>query len=418
MFKISKLYLAILIVTFMAISPAYAEVKELGDVGEGNIKAGSLEIHPFVSVQGTYSDNIYQSYDEDKSVGGEIIEQESDFYTTVSPGIQFLLPIDNHSLQIGGRADIYNYSDFSENDHTDAIVGGILDLNLACDLWIKVSDFYSKTQVNRRWKEILDPVAEELYDERPYDSNDFTVKTKYSPLDNWAVSAWFDYAYDRYDEDQDALASDYDRSLVGGSLIYSITSKIDIFAEYNFSQVNYEYTDTYDNRNSMAYAGLEFDPTAKLNGYLKLGLANKDYTEFDVDYDTFSVLADLGYMISPYNVLELKAFRAIEEDIDYNVPLTKTDLSLSYRHIFAQNTKVALNTKIGYGSLIHEEEITIDSVTDEREDTKLYGGVGVDYKIQKWLILGADYAYVNNDSNFKTYDYTENRGTVGVTASF
>ena len=59
--------------------------------GESNLKAGPLEIHPFVGGTETYDDNIYRSY------GGK--PKEADWVSTISPGMQLRLPLQQHSFQ-------------------------------------------------------------------------------------------------------------------------------------------------------------------------------------------------------------------------------------------------------------------------------------------------------------------------------
>jgi len=158
----------------------------------------------------------------------------------------------------------------------------------------------------------------------------------------------------------------------------------------------------------MVYIGLSFDPSAKLNGYLKLGWAEKKYDKTvsgkDDSFDKFSTLVDIGYDISSCNQLRLKIIRVIEEDIDTNAPFTKNDVNLNFRHVFARNEKISLSANAGYGKDKFERSaIDVDDTNKIRDDKIWYGGVGIGYDTQKWLKFDLNYAYIDNDSNFKRY---------------
>ena len=147
---------------------------------------------------------------------------------------------------------------------------------------------------------------------------------------------------------------------------------------------------------------------------LKLGWVEKKYDKTvsgrDDSLDKFSSLVDLGYNISAYNQLRLKVYRAIEEDLDTNIPFTKNDVNMNFRHVLAWNERINLNANVGYGTFDFEKSATDTDYTSKiRDDEKWYGGVGVGYAIQKWLKFDLNYAYSDNDSNFKKYDYSENR---------
>jgi hypothetical protein len=372
----------------------------------GKIKAGPVEIHPSIGLMETYSDNIYQSYD------GK--DDESDYITTVSPGIQFVLPFRRHSLQVGYKGDYNFYADNDDTDYHSHLFGGALNLDFPGGLVFTVSDYYSISSTPRKWKE-QDGLsgANDPYREEDYDANDLNVKARYNFADRWAAAAWYNNHNLEYDEDYDDSGS-YNRNLGGGSLFYRFTAKTEALIEYNYSTVDYDKEDTDDNDNQMAYVGLSFDPTAKLNGYLKVGWAQKEYDEKvagrDEKYDRFSSRVDLGYIISSYNQLGLKYDRVIEEDADTNSPFTKDDVSLSFRHILSWNEKISLNARAGYASLEYETADTdVDGTSKKRDDEKWYGGVGIGYDMQQWLSFKLDYTYTDNDSNFKRYDYTENR---------
>ena len=411
----SKLFVIIAIsVVFLFISsPVFARLQ--APTG-GDIKLGPVKIRPSIEFMETYSDNIYLSYDNKA--------KESDYITTLSPGIQFLLPLKRHSFQVGYKTDINRYSDNDETDYTNHLFGWALSLDFPGGLIFTLSDNYSIATVPRKWKEQAGISGSgDSYRELDYKANVLNAKVRYNFVDRWAVAVW----YNNYDFDYDESYNDsgsYNRNLGGGSIFYRFTAKTEAFIEYNYSRVDYDtYNNTDDNKNNMAYIGLSFDPTAKLNGCLKLGWVEKKYDKTvsgrDDSLDKFSCLVDLGYNISVYNQLKLKVYRAIEEDVDTNVAFTKNDVNMNFRHVLAWNEKINLNANVGYGTFDFEKSTTdTDGTSKIRDDEKWYGEVGVGYAIQKWLKFELNYTHTDNDSNFKRYDYSENRVFLSALVDF
>ena len=188
----SKLFVIIdiLVVFLFLSSPVFAQLR--APTG-GKIKLGPVEIHPSIKLMETYSDNIYVSYDNKA--------KESDYITTLSPGIQFLLPLKRHSFQVGYKADINRYSDNDETDYTNYLFGGALSLNFPGGLFFTLSDYYSIETVPRKWKEQSGVLgSEDPYREMDYKANVLDTKVRYNFVNRWAVAVWYnnyDYDYDK-----------------------------------------------------------------------------------------------------------------------------------------------------------------------------------------------------------------------------
>ena len=376
-----------------------------------NIQIGALQVHPSVSIGETYSDNIYQSYDAR--------EKESDFITTVSPGINLLLPMRDHSLQLGYKADMYRYADFSENNYVNQTASGALNFDFPGGLLFSVSDTFKDMTNRRKWKERAGVSgAADANREKAHRANDFKVMVKYWFVDRWAVEARYDKYQDEYDKSYDNGA-DFKRDMVGGSIYYSLTPKTDILVDYNCSDVDYDNSDIDDNENRMAYVGLSFDPTAKVQGYAKFGWAEKKFKQTSATRDgsqsIFSTLVDLGYIATPFDKVALSATRVIKEDTDNNAAYTDTNASLSWSHVLVWNEKICMAPFLGYGKKDYDwASIDVDGTSKIREDDAWRTGIGFGYTMREWLKLVLNYSYTDNNSNFKRYDYKDNRVFFGV----
>lgn len=403
--------LVCLLVSLMA-APAWSQPAL---PGQGNIKIGPLEIHPSIGLTQTYTDNVYQSYD------GRA--KENDWITTISPGLELVLPLRRHSLRLGYFADINRYMDFNENNYVRQVARGSMNFDFPGGLLLSISDTFINSEVPRKWREQPGLAASsDPYRSLPYTSNDLSGQARYRFADRWAAALQLsNYRYD-YDKQYDRSGS-FDRNLAGGSLFYRFTARTDALVEYQHSWVNYPNNKPNDNQNSTVYVGLGFDPTAKLAGQLKAGWTQKKYetqaARAKNTIDAFATQIDLTYSLSRYDVIRLRGVRAIEEDSDTNQPFTRDDYSLGYSHIFSMNEKIRLNALIGFGKSKYEAAgIDVDGATKTRDDNILYTTIGVDYAMQRWLLFSLNYTYQNKDSNFLRYDYTENRVFFNATVSF
>lgn len=398
---------------FFFASPALAQVQAPSG---GGIKIGPLEFHPGIGLTETYSDNIYQSYDG--------LDSKTDYITTISPGVGLVLPLRRHSIQLGYRADIYKFADFKENDYTNHTAVGALNFDFPGGLLINISDTFQDLTTPRKWRRQSGLTgAADPYREKDHQTNDFKTMVKYRFVDRWAVEARYGTLQDEYDKDYDNW-SDFTRDTVGGSIYYRFTPKTDIVIDYNFSDVDYDEYDEDDNENHAAYIGLSFDPTAKIQGYAKVGWAEKEYKKSsprrdDDSASIFSTLIDLGYLMTPFDKISLTASRVILEDVDTNASYTNTEASLAWAHVFGWNEKVSMTTSFGYGTRDYDDSATdVDGTQKVRDDDRWIAGIGFGYAIQEWLNLGLNYSYTDNDSNFKRYDYYENRVLLNLTLQY
>jgi len=383
--------------------------------GEGNIKVGPVEVHPSVGITQTWTDNVYRSYD------GK--DKESDWITTISPGLELILPLRSHSLKVGYFADIHQYKDFNENDYTRQLFTTSLNLDFPGGLEVTVENDYIDSEVRRKWREQagLSGVADP-YRARPYASNDFLTKMRYSFTDRWAAAAWYNYYKYDYDHEYDSTGS-FNRHLGGGSIFYRVAPKTELLAEYFHSKVDYPKNPADDNTNDTVYLGIQFDPTAKLSGNLKAGWSQKKYDTPKVGtedtFDGFSTRIDLDYSLSSYDMIRLKGSRTIEEDIDTNDAYTRDDYSIGYSHILSMNEKIRLNASVGYGRDRYKGlDTDTDSVFKQRKDDICYTTLSVDYAMQRWLMWTLSYSYIDRDSNFIRYDGAENAVFLNGRVSF
>jgi hypothetical protein len=405
------------IIPFICIILVFTAFQAWGQTqaGQGNIKLGPVEVHPSVGLMETFTDNVYRNYD------GR--DKKSDWITTLSPGLELVLPMRRHSFRIGYVADVNWYADLRENNYVSQAATGSLNFDFPGGLLFTVSDRFLDSEIVRKAEEQPGlSGAADPYRALPFRSNDFLTRAKYSFADRWAAALWYNYYKYGYDHEYDRTG-DFDRNLFGGTLFYRFTPKTDLLVEYTHSKVDYPKSSFDNNKNDTAYVGIGFDPSAKINGFLKVGWTQKKYdaTNAGVErkFSSFSTQIDLSYNLSPYDVISLKGSRTIEEDVDTNAAYTRDNYSLGYTHILSMNEKISLFGLIGYGkSKFEGASLDADGARKTRDENIYSATVGVGYAMRRWLTWNLSYTYQETDSNFIRYDNKENRVFLKATFSF
>ena len=66
----------------------------------------------------------------------------------------------------------------------------------------------------------------------------------------------------------------------------------------------------------------------------------------------------------------------------------------------------------------YPEDITVGTTTGEREDTFFEAGVALKYQMRRWMAFELGYNFLNLDSNFDEFDYTDNRIKASILLSY
>jgi hypothetical protein len=408
--RLITVFLPLFLVNFF--SPLWAQVF----VPEGgNIKVGKLRIHPSLSIQETYSDNIYQNY------GG--LPSDSGFITTISSGMKLILPIASHQFFADAKADFNLYSVDSETNYSQQKTGGGAKLNFAGGVDLFFSYYYTGSEIPRRSRSKSGISQEsDYFHSRPFYQNEWKGLAGFTFTDRWRIEAFYHYYNYQYKNSLDIFGN-YDRPLVGTKLFYRFTPSISALGEYNYIKTTYPNASAYDNKTHLAFLGFSFDPAAKLIGELKVGYGSKKYDQSIVgrkeNMDNLTVNINLTQRFNPYSSLKLLLNRAILEDIDTNAPYTENKTRLEFRHVWSRNEKIAGKLSGGYSTLSFEgSTLDIDGRLKKRDDQRWEIDVGIDYDLIRWLTMSLGYQYTSNKSNFINYDFGENRVFISLLGSF
>jgi len=372
-------------------------------------KAGNY--HPFLLLEERYTDNLFAT-DSDKT---------DSFITTVAPGMWISFPakrekmisIDTTTTAPGGlelsrlnRAtaiqqyqayalyspEFVTYSDSSGDDHVNHRAEGLFQYNFDSGLSFDFIDLYHYEE------EIAgNGITDTFY---KYQDNLFDFITTYvTPSDKVKLQLQYSNYYLDYDEDDVEYRDRTDNS-IGVSVSYKFWPKTSLFAEYEYSDIDFDSGSTFDSEENRYYGGIHWDVTAKTRGTIKLGYIDKEFDQSSAnDQDDFSMEVQTRHHLTPKRELQINAYRKFNEsDYEAASSFLATGMTISLAQRFTEKWSGTLNASY--------ENNDYNGV--DREDD-LYGiGPALSFEAKRWLTFNLGYYYYNNDSDINAYSYTEN----------
>lgn len=417
-------------------------------------------VHPYLSVRGEYTDNLYNV----------TVDEKSNFLTVISPGIWFATPAVNEApititphntasggLRLGvqekesfdrfqayllGGWDFELYSENSNLDATNYRFEGMLQFNLRGGLSLRLLDRYGRDQdkfdVNSFTRQDinLNPTGITLSD--PSNVRRFNNNLGNATL-NWdmteKITARIDYTnfYLDYDNSTNQWLNRTDNSL-NAHLYYNYSPKTSFFAEYRYVDAHYndghfgmdtdsKDVQSRDNQQDFFYGGINWAATVKTSIMAKAGYQDKSYDAENIDSQNSFVFELLGkYRITEKTSLGLTLYKALEESNSfeangkdttmvklryeqkiYNRFVGVVDFWYSYND-YDQNLS-GIDEDYNYEQNLYNAR---ENDRYSREDDRYYIQPALQYLLRDWLMAELSYTYDTRDSSRDLFDYDTN----------
>jgi hypothetical protein len=365
------------------------------------IRFGPLNITPYVSTSGTYTDNAFLTKRDKKA----------DFYYSVLPGVKLnVRPIGRHGFYLNYDVDYARYDTYGEADHFVQSADVALDLDLPKELRLKLGDKIVSG---------ADPPDFEGDRTAPYIYNIARVEASYTFFDRIGLGVNYAHELKDYYQHRTDEVDNFDSNTVGGDLRFRILARTSILLGYAYSATDYRKHRTTENSyTNIINSGVTWNITAKTRGVVRGGYVVKDYYELDRTEDAAYISADISHEITTRTIFTLSGIRSVFDtsQADNNIIYSSSYLSNQFSATL-QHTYRKLTGSIG-GDYIYDRYLHDDlNAGKKRKDHVWRGGAGIDYQMQKWVKLGLKYRYTNLDSNFVNEDYAENLVSLFVTFS-
>ncbi len=372
--------------------------------------------HPYISVEGAYTDNVYN-----------VNEETSSFVWRLSPGIWFSLPrtkiipieINPHNTSPGGLQlqiedyegtdryqsyllaglDYFAYSENSDLNDTNVEVEGLFRYNFRGGLSLQLLDSFN---INN---DRLEEGAASRGNQRRNRSNllmataDYTITEKLRAKLDYSLF-WLDYDHEINDflERSDNVLDLY------GYFVYS--PKSSFFLQYRYTDVAYKSVDSKNNTQHYVYGGMTWDTTEKFAMTAKGGYQFREYEETDIadgyDWDGFVVDLRALYRWTEKTEFRLSGYRKSEET-DSSVAIDKVVIGIDFGYRQEYTEKLT-----GLLDVMYENADYTQLDGSRRDDDRLYIRPALRYLIQEWMMLEVAYMFDSRESTDDIFDYTTN----------
>jgi hypothetical protein len=355
------------------------------------LKWGRFRFLPEISTSEIYTDNVYL----------DPTDERSESITTISPklAIDFAIaPMNYITLKYNGDYRIYSKSDNFKKY--------IQQIDL---LWTLTTPKGSAFKVGTR----ADFDSIQPYSERDR-FKDYTETEAYADIHvplGTSLDGGIRYGHLSQNFDDPLYAVDeFERDTVTLNILYKRLPFTTPLIEYTFYHQNNNDILNFstDMDVQILLVGAQWEPTAKLSGYLKGGYYQAKLDNGD-DSGGLAIDTNMAYRLSDFVQLSLTLFRrlgtsisAARETGNYYIA-TGGDFSVSY----SRWEPLTMNMDVSYQNNKYKQKGTI---FDEHRTDKYYSaGIQAKYSPRDWLSFGLGYHYRKNDTNFEFDKYRENR---------
>lgn len=160
-----------------------------------------------------------------------------------------------------------------------------------------------------------------------------------------------------------------------------------------------------DSHTNSALLGVTWKSTYKTTGTALIGYSKKKF-DSDSRADGDDLTWELGVQWKPksFSTFNLSTSRSFGETNGAGNYISTDAIDASWNHRWHKlSPKFSTLVEIGYS------EDSFDEAIAERSDDYLNLGLSANYKMRRWLDLGAGYRYSERDSSFTIFDYDRNR---------
>lgn len=357
-----------------------------------------FKITPFISERVEYESNIFQVPSR---------SQDDVIFKTI-PGFVLELPLGRHKIDLGFRTEILRYVDLENQDTEHYFVLGNVLLDFPGGLKFKLKEDFARTS---------DPPGTELTGRIKSSTNVLSPSVEYGFTQRYAIGLDYVWAHVRFDDVVNQL--DRDEHTVGLTGFYRVQPKTDLLVNFSYGIKDFERASNRDVSRYIGAVGVRGEITSRLVSTFRVGYEVRDPDHGDIGaYSGIVIGGDFVYTPTDRTRITLVTERAVQESVfATNVAFLANLVTLSAEHFLTPKLLLTGRLFGGNGDYF-EKARKVNGSFDWRNDWVYAFSVGVEYQIQKWLGVSADYTHSRRDSNFDNFDFKDDLVGAKVTLSF
>jgi hypothetical protein len=370
------------------------------------IEAGPFNIVPTISFDARDTDNMFLSNTDEVS---------SKLYI-VSPRVELTTESGGNTFSLAGQVDEANYSATDEDDYTDWRVGGDahLQMNVRNSLDLNAGFFRTRETRGTGFSQggFL-PTSPDRYEESTWGGRyQFGTKESFGRLELSVNS------YDKSYFNNRLTTRFRDREDFGwtGAFYLNISPRTDVFVEYSQRDVDYTTDpvvvagagDSLDSDETYAYVGVSWEISGATTGSVKIGQGDKEFDDSDRrDQDTSAWEASILWEPLTYSVFNFTASKQYGESTGIGDALETTNFAIDWQHAWSDS----LSTSVSW--FTSDDDYTGSVRADNIDALSLR----MDYSVRRWVDVFVAFSRDKRDSNFGSFNYTQNIASFGFQAS-
>jgi hypothetical protein len=353
-----------------------------------------FRVTPFVTQRAEYESNIFQTPDT---------EQDDVIFRTI-PGILVELPFGRHRLDFGARMEILRFADLDNQDTEHYFLFGKLALDFPGGLKAVLTEDLAYTS---------DPPGTELTGRIESLTNVLSPSVEYAFARRYAIGA--DYVWTHVDFERAVNQLDRDEHTFGITGFYKVAPKTDLLLNVAYGFKEFSTATGRDVERYIGVVGVRGEITPRFTSTFRIGWESRQPEDSRLtSYDGVVAGGDWVFQPTDRTRFTLNTERFVSESVyRTNLFYVANFVTLTAEQKFTP--KLLATTRAFGGTNEYPDKA---GRRDWRHDEIYGGGLGIDYQIQRWLGVGADYIYTRRWSNFDQFDYEDNIVGAKVTLSF
>ena len=346
----------------------------------------------------TYDDNIYLTKDNTKD----------SFISTTRLGAEYKAPIPSTGLKLTADAGV-GYHAYTENHDRNNFWEALGGLDLRNDQF----------NLGDRIHYTTDPAnnAETERHKRLSNTGYFSYATSYDKM--FGLGFFASDIFDRYFESEMQYLN-RNRVNLGTRLYYNMSAKTHFFAEYMYSDIDYQ-EGKGKVKNSHGHSlglGVEGQVASKVTGTAKVTYDMRDYERELEGANKYNDL--VGYYVAlewkptMRDVLRLSGERSMQETFYGGVNRYFADTLVSLYGAHKLTDKLTASLTLAWDNMHYSKRVD----NTKRNDDLFIVRPELDYQFKEWLSAGVWYQFRTRHSNVNRFDYDSNKAGVFVKAIF
>ena len=359
-----------------------------------------FKITPFISERVEYESNIFQT---DRNA-------KDDGISKTIPGFVLELPLGRHKIDLGFRAEILRYFNLTKQDTEHYFVLGNLLLDFPGGLKFNLKEDFARTS---------DPPGTELTGRIGSETNVLAPSVEYRLAQRFSMGLDYVWTHVRFDNNTGVETLDRDEHAFGLTGFYKVQPKTDLLLNAGYGFKDFDTASQRDVHRYFVLVGVRGEITSRLTSTLRVGYELRDPDHGDVGhYSGLIAGGDLVWRPTERTRISLITERSVQESIfQNNFAYVTSQGTLTAEHFLT--SKLLVSARL-YGALsdYFQKSQKGNGIFGWRQDILGGAGVGVEYTIQRWLSVSADYTHTRRESNFDTFDFRDDIVGAKVTLSF